>query len=94
MCGITAVLALAGRSIISVDEKVSSNKIRTDSLDTSDKHTHAANFKEQRLRQDVVESLRMITHRGPDFCGSWCSDDGLIGENILGALHHDRPISY
>ena len=79
MCGITAVLTLAGRSTSSQLEKNAHRENRDPNAPIVNGLSKVQNGKPQDLRQKVNESLKLITHRGPDFSGSWASDDGLIG---------------
>ena len=80
MCGITAILTLAGASKVpqasSIPRKENQDPKSSVPNGASGK---AENVKQYDLAQQVKESLKFITHRGPDYSGSWASDDGLIG---------------
>lgn len=79
MCGITAVLTLAGRSNSSQTAMNSHKENQNPSAPAISGHSHVQHDTQPSLRQQVDESLKYITHRGPDHSGSWASEDGLIG---------------
>ncbi len=79
MCGITAVLTLAGRSKSSQPANKNHKENQNPSAPAIGGHSHVQHDKQPNLRQQVDESLKYITHRGPDHSGSWASEDGLIG---------------
>jgi len=79
MCGITAVLTLAGRSKPSEPANNVHKENQNPSAPAISGHSHVQHDKQPSLRQQVDESLKYITHRGPDHSGSWASADGLIG---------------
>lgn len=88
MCGITAILTLAGRS---KSPQLAINHHRGNqnpSAPAISGHSHVQHDKQPSLRQQVDESLKFITHRGPDHSGSWASEDGLIG----GLSHGDTSL--
>ena len=75
MCGVTAVITLAGRPRkqasrdhhvqLGVDDSTKLNSVR-DKLDSQ-----------------LIESLASIQHRGPDSSGKWISANGLVGQSLL-----------
>ena len=81
MCGITAVLTLAGRSKPQVYNGLTtgngaSSKIKSTNGDT----VVEAEADHLRFRpEQLTKSLEFLTHRGPDYRGTWVSEDGLIG---------------
>ncbi len=79
MCGITAVLTLAGHSKSSQPANNTHKENQNPSAPAISGHSHVHIDKQPNLRQQVDESLKYITHRGPDHSGSWASEDGLIG---------------
>lgn len=81
MCGITAVLTLAGRSKPQVFNGLktangTASKIKAANGDTVDE-AKAGHL--QFRPEQLTKSLEFLTHRGPDYRGTWVSEDGLIG---------------
>ena len=79
MCGITAVITLAGRSRPQWPPTSIQKENQKPGASATNGNSNIKDGRQQALRQQVDESLKYIAHRGPDYSGSWASHDGLIG---------------
>lgn len=79
MCGITAILTLVGRSAakdLNASGAADTVNPADDLIDGEvDTQTGQCSIYSELLKH----SLKYLTHRGPDFSGTWVSEDGLIG---------------
>lgn len=83
MCGITAVITLAGRSTNPRADVAPTNGGVADRESKKRKLNNGVSSQDDHLSTSVDDqldrSLDAINHRGPDSHGTWISPDGNVG---------------
>ena len=74
MCGITAVVTLAGRQEAQAPED---HDVRSSANIYANGHSP-----KETLSSQLMQSLESIQHRGPDSNGEWISTNGLVGLSL------------
>lgn len=98
MCGITAIVNLAGRFSNANAKNAATNGVVGDPESKKRKLTNGVSSRiDHRLtgvEDQLDSSLDAINHRGPDSHGSWVSHDGNVGMSLtekgIGCVYVDR----